>query len=127
MKPAEYKKMLKENITKTYRKAPVKLENAINLEAKQISDKLGLSDRIEKLSRNKTFVTLKDHKQNFSSKPTCRLINPSKTEIRKVSKRILDKINTKIRSELELNQWKNTEEVTQWFENIKDKNQHAFI
>ena len=71
MKPDEYKKILKENITKTYSKAPKKLESAINLEAKQISEKLGLSDRIEKLARNQA---LKDHKENFNSKPTCRLL-----------------------------------------------------
>ena len=35
--PDEYKKLLKENITKTYRKSPPRLEKALNLEAKQIA------------------------------------------------------------------------------------------
>ena len=127
MKPDEYKKILKENITKTYSKAPKKLETAINSEAKQISNKLGLSDRMEKLAKNQAFVTLKDHKENFNSKPTCRLINPCKSEVGKVSKHIIDKINQELRNNLQLNQWKNTQDVIQWFNNIHNKELCAFI
>ena len=46
--PTEYhEKLLKNNITKTYRKAPPKLANSVNLEAKQIARNLKLADRIE--------------------------------------------------------------------------------
>ena len=31
-----------------------------------------------------------NHKPNFENNPTCRLINPSKSEIGRVSKQILD-------------------------------------
>ena len=44
----EHKKRLKENITKTYKKASEKLQKSINLKAKFIASKLKLSDRIEK-------------------------------------------------------------------------------
>ena len=111
MKPDKYKKILKENITKTYSKAPKQLEPAINLEAKHISMKLELSDRFEKLAQNQAFITLKDHKENFRTKPTCRLINPSKNEMGKVSKTILDKINKELRYQLQYHQWVNTKEV----------------
>ena len=40
-----HEKLLKNNITKTYRKAPPKLANSINLEAKQIARNLKLADR----------------------------------------------------------------------------------
>ena len=45
----------------------------------------------------------------------------------KISKQILDRINQKIITTLHLNQWKNTNDVVQWFNNINDKNEHSFI
>ena len=54
-----------------------------NLEAKSISTKLKISDRVECIARTRAFLTLKDHKDNFHSNPTCRLINPSKTNLEK--------------------------------------------
>jgi hypothetical protein len=40
-----------------------------------------------------------------------------------LSKTILDEINYK----LNLNQWRNTKQVIEWFGNIKDKERHSFI
>ena len=60
---------------------------------------------------NMPFITLKDHKPNFRNNPTCRLINPTKPEIGKISKQILEKINTDVKTATKLNQWKNTDEV----------------
>ena len=37
----------------------------------------------------KCFVSLKDHKENFVNDPKCRLLNPTKIEIAKVSEQIL--------------------------------------
>ena len=45
MPTEHHEKLLKNNITKTYRKAPPKLANSINLEAKQIARNLKLADR----------------------------------------------------------------------------------
>ena len=97
--PEQYKKLLKDNITKTYKKSSYYLEKLINMKAKHIAKKLILSDRIEHLVTNPAFITLKDHKENFSSKLPCRLITPSKREVGKVSKKrkkekkSLEKIN----------------------------------
>ena len=55
-----------------------------------------------------SFVNLKDHKENFANRPTTRLINPSKNKMGRISKHILDQINTKLVCELSLNEWKNT-------------------
>ena len=52
MTPQELKKLLKENVTKTCKKAPPKVETAINLEAKCIVRNLNLSDRIEDLLKH---------------------------------------------------------------------------
>ena len=73
------------------------------------------------------FITLKDHKKNFRSKPSCRLINPYKNEIGKISKIVLEKINKKLLKELDSNQWKNTDDVICWFRNIPSKSECKFI
>ena len=72
-------------------------------------------------------LTLKDHKPNFQNNPTCRLINPRKSEIGKISKQILDRINTKVVQATGVNQWKNTNAVLNWFNNIANKDQYSFI
>ena len=54
--------------------------------------------------------------------PTVRLINPSKNELGRISKLILDKINKKISQKFELNQWENTDVVIDWFKQIKNEN-----
>ena len=37
--PKEHKKLLRDNVTKTFRKAPPQMEKPINLEAKEIAKK----------------------------------------------------------------------------------------
>ena len=96
--PREYNKLLKNNITKSYKKSTERLEKAINMEAKNIAKKIQLSDKIECLPKTPAFITLKDHKDNFQSSLHCRLINPSKSELGKVSKSILENINQHLTS-----------------------------
>ena len=127
VKPDQYKNLLEINITKDYRKAPETLEKHINLGDKAIATELELDDRINVTAKNQAFVTLKDHKPNFNNRPSCRLINPTKSEIGKISKQVLERINVKIRGATNLNQWKNTNEVINWFKNIEDKPQNSFI
>ena len=50
------------------------------------------------MSKAKAFISLKDHKPDFENHPKCRLINPAKSQLGKVSKAILDKINNIIRT-----------------------------
>ena len=73
------------------------------------------------------FITLKDHKENFANKPTCRLINPSKPEIGRISKQLLEEINGKLVNIKKVNQWKNTTSVLQWFDRLTNKSDLAFI
>ena len=67
---------------------------------KKIATKLGIDDREDTTASKDTFITLKDHKPNFANKPTCRLINPTKSEIGRISKVTLDRINSKITKNL---------------------------
>ena len=60
-----HQKPLHDNVTKTYQKAPPKLEASINLEAKSISTKPNISDSVERIPKERAFVKLKDHKDNF--------------------------------------------------------------
>ena len=57
------------------------------------------------------FIPVKDHKDTFPNFPTFQLINPSKSEIGKISKSILDKINDALVEKTKVNQWKNSENI----------------
>ena len=61
--PEQYKKFLKDNVTKTCKTSSDLLEKSINIEIKQIAKKLELSDRIEHLARSPAFITLKDYEE----------------------------------------------------------------
>ena len=113
-----YEKLLHENITKTYKKTGKKRVRAINVDAKKIATHLELEDRIEKMQESECYITVKDHKEDFPHKISCRLINPSKSDIRRLSKIILDKINSDVLSSVQVNQWKNSQAVVEWFKNI---------
>ena len=123
----KHKKLLHDNVTKTYKIAPPKLETSINLEAKKIAELINLDDRIKCIARTPAFITLKDHKPDFRQNPSCRLINPAKNELGKVSKLIIEKINKKLISELHFNQWKNTNSFLKWFIDISNKKNCSFI
>ena len=99
----------------------------INKEAKEIGIKLNIDHKINSLAERPAFITIKDHQLNFKTNPSYRLINPTKSEIGRISKHILDKINTQLKDKLQLNQWKNTKAVTKWFTAITNKNNSAFI
>ena len=116
MNPSSYDKLVKENVTKTYKKSNDKLVGELNAKSAKIAERLKLDDRIEKLATNEAFVTLKDHKQNFSDHPTCRLINPSKSDI-----------NASVISSTKINQWKNTASVLKWFNSLNNKSSLSFI
>ena len=50
-----------------------------------------------------------------------------KSDIGKVSKKILDRINNTIVQKCNFNQWKSTKSAINWFNNIKNKQQSHFI
>ena len=77
---------MKEYSTKKYKKSIQRLEKAINLEAKNIANKLHLAERVKCLAKKRAFTILKDHKENFQDSLPCRLINRSKIELGKVSR-----------------------------------------
>jgi hypothetical protein len=122
-----YNKILKENVTKSYKVSKNDVLEDINSDLSQIANYLSISDRIETMAPKNAFVTVKDHKDNFETNPKFRLINPAKSELGKISKITLDNINSQIRKRTEVNQWKNSLSVIDWFNNIKNKPRHSFL
>ena len=51
----------------------------------KITQELNIDNRTEQIEKQQAFITLKDHKDNFANHPTCRLVNPAKSELGKVS------------------------------------------
>ena len=127
MDTTAYNKLINENVTKTYKKSNSKVVDKLNAQSARIAEHLKLENRIEKLAEKEAFITLKDHKPAFHDHPTCRLINPSKSEIGVISKHILDEINTSVISKTKINQWKNTTSVLKWFNSLQHKESLSFI
>ena len=123
----DYGKLLRDNITKSYKTCSDNVKHSIDQEASIIATKLGIANRMEVCARKRAYITLKDHKNDFLSKPSCRLINPAKSEVGLVSKQILEKINTAIRTATGLRQWRNTASVIDWFKNLPSKQGLSFI
>ena len=67
---------------------------------------------------NNSFITLKDHKENFNNNITVRLINPGRNELGRISKGILD---TAIKNIGEAMSWRNIDTVSDWFKGTRNK------
>ena len=60
----------------------------VNKEVIKFAKQANILDLIEINGTGSSFVTPKDHKDNFTNRPTTRLINPSKNEIGCINKHI---------------------------------------
>ena len=125
--PNRYKQLVLDNITKDYSITSDETINVINKEAYEIIEKNEVKGKIPKFETSDAFVTLKDHKPDFPRTIKCRLINPSKTHIAKISKSILENIASDIRKKTGLVQWNNSVEVINWFDGVKGKKAKCFV
>ena len=66
----------------------------------------------------KHLLQLRIIKPNFPNNVACCLLNPCVSEIGKVSKVYLENISNSIRSSTNLNQWRNSNTVIDWFKTI---------
>ena len=57
----------------------------------------------------------------------CRLLNPAKSDMGKISKVILSRVVESIRSIKRYNQWKNSFSVINWFNALQGKKELSFI
>ena len=74
---------MQENVAKTYKKAPQKVESLVNLEAKNIAKSYNIDDRVECLAKAEASITLKYHKENIRSHPICRYLIHAKVKLEK--------------------------------------------
>ena len=72
-------------------------------------------------------MTIKDHKPEFPNKIQCRLLNPSKSHVGRISKKYLQDVNSALREKFKYDQWRNTSSVIDWVKKIEDKNEVSFI
>ena len=93
----------------------------------EIVENLEIDDRVMYVPPKQAFCTLKDTKPNFNVDPKCRLINPTKVEIGKISQKILTRVVSDVKEKTGLKLWKNTDAVIDWFENLQNKNQLKFV
>ena len=123
----DYNKLLTENITKDYKRTSDQTVHACNKEASKIAQTLKLDRRMESHSEKNAYITLKDHKPDFRDRPKCRLINPAKSQMGRVSKQLLEKLNMQIREKAGLQQWRSTSEALTWFDALTGKQNKKFL
>ena len=82
----DYENLLRNAITASYKKANRNIGTKINKEGMKFAKQANILDKIEINGTGNYFITLKDHKKNFTNHLATRLINPSKNEIGRISK-----------------------------------------
>jgi len=123
----DYNKLLHNNITQNYKKANDDIIEVFNKDDKKVTDKLDISDRVDSISPIEAFIQLKDTKENFQNNPKCRLINPTKTELGRISKMKIENIVKIVKEKTGLNQFKNTQSAIAWFQDIPRGQNVSFI
>ena len=77
-------------LAKTYKKSTDQKANRVDLDTKNIADKLSISDIVDQLQKHDAYEKIKDYKESFPHNPSFRIISSSKSDIGKVNKTILD-------------------------------------
>ena len=119
---SDYQRLMHENLTRDYRLDNGNKLSDINNDTRKLARSLEIGDRMESHSQANAFLTIKDHKEDFPNTIKCRVINPACNNLGKVSKRVLDEINTTCREAAGVSQWKNTQDVLRWFTEIHAQN-----
>ena len=143
--PKNLSKIVRNNVTKDYKIVNEEQVDKVNLDTLKLARRLdgntdldpdkdkrsGLAKTMEKYSRQEAFVTIKDHSKKFRTEPVnnkpVRLINPSKTDMGKVSRIRLQVINNIIRERTGLNQWQSTQQALRWFNGLSNKQKIQFF
>ena len=107
----DYNKYVRDYVTQTYKCSTANRVKNINYKAKLLAEKLAIDDRIEKMEETEAYITVKDHKDGFPHKLSFCLIKPSKSDIGKISKKLLEKIKKIVILNTNVNQSKNTTTV----------------
>ena len=123
----QYNMLLNNSITSIYKKSNNNIKKKINISGRNILKDKEVLQRMYINGESNCFITLKDHKENFQNNPSVRLINPAKNELGRLSKFVIQAMNKELRHKFNLNQWKNTEDVIDWFKRINEKQLCKFV
>ena len=124
---SNFKEHLNKSVTNDYKIANKDFVHQCSVKEKRITDKLEISERVYSTNLRSAFVTFKDHKPNFPNNTKCRLLDPTKPELGKISKQILSKVVAEVKVKSGLHQWKNSDSVIDWFKNLQGKKKMSFI
>ena len=125
--PRDYTELLQRNIQKDYKKVKEQTVHKVNKQAAKLANKLDLAERIDRMTKAEAFITIKDHKERFPDTVAVRLINPAKSNMGRISKKILADLNKELLAKTKLNQWRNSEEALEWRKGAKDKGGKVFL
>lgn len=125
--PSDYFKLLRDNVTQEYKKSDKGKLKKTNFEASQIAENLGISDRVDQFIEAEAYITIKDHKSSFPGHIECRLINPAKSNLGRVSKRFLQEATRIIRDKTGFNQWQSSQQVIGWFFSLEQVEKLRFF
>ena len=103
---SDYQRLMHENLTRDYRLDNGNKLSDINNDTHKFARSLEIGDRMESHSQANAFLTIKDHNEDFTNTIKCRIINPACNNLGKVSKRVLDEINTTCREAAGVSQFK---------------------
>ena len=104
-----------------YRKVDVGVADQIDREAASLAHDFKLEDRIEGMALQESFLTIKDHKEDFPGKLSFRLIDPAESNVGRISKSVLDRVDSKVRESTGLQQWRSTKDALNWFQQLEGK------
>ena len=127
IKPSKYQEILKSKITNNYKIDYNNTIEQINKDTSKFASRLQIEDRLGKFKKKEAYILFKDHKPNFENKLQTRLINPSKTELGRISKYIIQNIVTNVKKANHSNLWENSYEASEWFRRIKNKSKATFM
>ena len=75
MKPKDYEKLARDNITTQYKTSTMEAFNQVNREDGIITNDLDIADRVFATVPRESVILLKDHKENFRNNPQVRIVN----------------------------------------------------
>ena len=79
------------------------------------------------MQKTEAYITIKDNKDEFPNKIPCRLINPSKSNVGKISRTIFDTINKNVVRSTKIDHWKSTSNVLDWYAKYTNKSKASFV
>ena len=121
MSEDDYDKLHMKSITNEYKRCTEDYIHKVDQSDKNLAEGLKIENRVYAYSRCESFVTIKDHKENYINNTKCRLISPAKSDMGKVSKIILSRVVSSLRSKTSLVQWINSSSTIQWFKDLVEK------